>query len=117
MRFFISSNDSLVTLLTGIAVQVTADLLKHELPTGRSLVVVAKDSDPFAAHPHAVAVLAKEHRVAEAFLHAGDLGREMEDAGGEEDFAGAPCFRFAAQCKTAVGAGDAVNLRLSNFVP
>ncbi len=49
------------------------------------LVVRAADRDPLPAHAVAIAVFAKKHAVPEAFLHPGDLGREMENAGREEE--------------------------------
>src|SRR5678809_992146 len=50
----------------------------------RGFVAPAVNGDSLVLHTVAVAVLAKEHAVPEARSYAGDMGREMEYASGEE---------------------------------
>jgi hypothetical protein len=69
--------------------------MQHAEGVFDGFVVRPNDRNSLFAHAITVAVLAEKHAVPEALLHAGDLWRQMENAGGEEQPFGAVGFPFS----------------------
>jgi hypothetical protein len=81
-------------------------VMQHAEGVFNGFVVRTNDGDALLADAITVAILAEKHAVPEALLHAGNLGRQMENARRQKQPFCAVRFLFPFQNKEGVARGD-----------